>query len=315
MSDPKSTAFLFPGQGSQTLGMGQTLAQSYPTARDVYQEADEILGLPLSQISWEGPESDLNDTINTQPALFVHSIASLRILQEKFPAFYPTLVAGHSMGQISALVAAGSISFPDALRLIRKRGELMKAAGEQTPGGMAAIIGLDIDILQEICETVSTNTETVQIANDNCPGQIVISGSQSALDRAIEKAQIAGARRVVGLPVSIAAHSPLMETSQGEFIQAVENTPIDDPFIPVIGNVSAMPITTTATIRTELRSQLTRRVRWAESIQYMLEVGITSFFEIGTGSVLIGLLKRINQRAEGFPLGTPDDFEKIHVSS
>jgi [acyl-carrier-protein] S-malonyltransferase len=302
-------AFLFPGQGSQSLGMGSLLALRYPTARETYQEADDILGFSISKLSWEGPESELNDTVNTQPALLVHSIATLRVLLNYFPNFLPVVVAGHSMGQLSALVAAGSLSFPDALRLVRKRGEVMKAAGEQKPGGMAAILGLDIDSVDQICKQASNGPEVVQIANDNCPGQVVISGSKSALERCITLASSSGAKRIINLTVSIAAHSPLMELAQKEFNLAIDETSIKDPIIPIISNVTASPIYTTDMIRTELKSQLTKRVRWSESVHCMLAMGIKSYYEIGTGSILLGLLKRIEKQTKGIPLGTPEDFE------
>jgi len=311
--NPRSCAFLFPGQGSQTLGMGLNLAKTHKKAAEVFLEADEILGFYLSKLCWYGPLSDLNKTVNTQPALLVHSTALLNIIKEKFPAIRPNFVAGHSMGQISALVAAGSISFPDALRLARKRGELMKKAGEQKPGGMAAIMGIDINDLEEICRIAGKDHEIVQIANDNCPGQVVISGSRPAIDRAIRMAYDAGARRAVNLAVSIAAHSPLMASVQSEFNQAVADTAIVDPSVPVMGNVSALPLTSAETVRVELRSQLTKRVRWKESMDYLLDQDIRFFLEIGPGSVLIGLLKRIDREITGLSLGTWDDFENINA--
>lgn len=311
--NPRSCAFLFPGQGSQTLGMGLNLAKAHKKAAEFFQEADEILGFSLSKLCWYGPLSDLNNTVNTQPALLVHSIASLNIIKENFPDIRPNFVAGHSMGQISALVAAGSISFPDALRLARKRGELMKKAGERKPGGMAAIMGVDINGLEEICRIAGKDHEIVQIANDNCPGQVVISGSRPAIDRAIKMAYDAGARRSVNLAVSIAAHSPLMASVQSEFNQAIADTPIIDPKVPVIGNVSALPLTSAETVREELRSQLTRRVRWKESMDYLMNQGTRFFLEIGSGSVLIGLLKRINRKVTGVSLGTLDDFENFNA--
>jgi [acyl-carrier-protein] S-malonyltransferase len=309
ISNVTSCAYLFPGQGSQFLGMGNHLAIKYHTARETYLEADETLGFSISQLSWQGPETDLNDTINTQPALLVHSIASLRVLQEILPNFQPVVVAGHSMGQISALVAAGCLTFADALQLVRKRGEVMKAAGERQSGGMVAILGLDIDTIERICRDVSKENGVVQIANDNCPGQVVISGSKLALDRCIGLASSAGAKRIINLAVSIAAHSQLMESAQKEFNLAIDNTPMEEPLFPIISNVSASPIETTEKVKSELKSQLTTRVRWSESANCMLSMGIKTYFEIGSGSVLLGLLKRIDKQIMGVSLGNPEDFE------
>lgn len=305
------TAFLFPGQGSQVLGMGHELAKEYACARATFQEADELLGFPLSNLAWNGPEMELNDTVNTQPALLVHSVAALRVLRDLNPNINPDYLAGHSMGELSALVAAEALPFADALRLVRIRGELMKAAGQVSPGGMAAVIGLDVARIEDICSESSFGDDIVQLANDNCPGQVVISGATPALERAMEFAREAKARRVVKLKVSIAAHSPLMSHAQNEFNQAVEAAPISDPLIPIIGNVSATPLTTHAEIRNDLKAQLRSRVRWTESIKYMVSKGITRFIEIGSGSVLIGLLKRIDREAVGLTLGNPNDFEKL----
>jgi [acyl-carrier-protein] S-malonyltransferase len=289
-------AFLFPGQGSQSIGMGQQLAAAYPLANQTFMDADRLLGISLSRISWSGPDEQLNDTINTQPALFVHSIAALRVIQEKNPDLHPAFVAGHSMGELSALVSAGSLNFEEGLRLVRKRGELMKQAGEKSPGGMAAILGLDIDTLEKICSAASNSTEIVQIANDNCPGQVVISGASAALERAMQAAKDAGARRAVRLAVSIAAHSPLM---------------VHAPTIPIIGNVSALPLLEVEHIRKDLQAQLNSRVRWTESIQLMLSKGVSTFIEIGNNSVLVGLLKRIDRNARGYSIGNPEDLETL----
>jgi [acyl-carrier-protein] S-malonyltransferase len=304
-------AFLFPGQGSQSVGMGQPLAEVYPLARQIYQNADNLLGFPLSTISWEGPEDQLNDTINTQPALFVHSIATLRVFQEIHPDIVPGFVAGHSMGELSALVAAGSLEFEEGLLLVRKRGELMKQAGELSPGGMAAILGLDIDTLEKICAVASDNSDIVQIANDNCPGQVVISGAAAALERAMNRAKEAGARKVIPLAVSIAAHSPLMAHAQESFNQAVESVNFCDPETPIIGNVNARSLNNVEEIEGDLQAQLDSRVRWTETIQLLRNEGIESFIEIGNNAVLSGLLKRIDRNARGFSIGTPDDLEKI----
>jgi [acyl-carrier-protein] S-malonyltransferase len=218
------------------------------------------------------------------------------------------------MGELSALIAAKASSFKDALLLARKRGELMKRSGIESPGGMAAILGLDIPVLDDICAQASTHEEIVQVANDNCPGQVVISGSSNALDRALSLAQQAGAKRAIRLAVSIAAHSPLMTSAQADFNQAVNSTLINDPTIPLIGNVTASPLLSNSAIRSDLQDQLTHRVRWTESIQYMISQGVSNFIEIGSGSVLSGLVKRIDRQANCFTLGSPEDFSKLAAS-
>lgn len=304
-------AFIFPGQGSQTVGMGRSLSQSFQIAKDTFDQADEELGFSLSKLAWQGTEEEINDTINTQPALLVHSTAALRVLKTVRPDIQPHYVAGHSMGEFSALVSARSLPYLDAINLVRTRGKLMKAAGQISPGGMAAILGLPIDALEQICLDSSTESESVQVANDNCPGQVVISGSGHALERAMHLAKEAGARRVVRLKVSIAAHSVLMNQAQSEFTLAVEDAPINDPTIPIIGNVSAKVLNKQHQIRLDLQAQLHSRVRWTESIQFMLSRGVTTFFEIGSGAVLTGLLRRIDRKATGIPLGTPEDFAKL----
>jgi [acyl-carrier-protein] S-malonyltransferase len=311
LMDNRKIAFVFPGQGSQSIGMGHALSQYYPTAKEIFQQANDILGFPLSQIAWEGPEECLNDTINTQPALFTHSIAVLQIIHSLDLDLVPSFVAGHSMGELSALVAAGSLSFADGLRLVKTRGELMKRAGEISQGGMAAVLGLDIPIIETQCVQASTSTEIVQVANDNCPGQVVISGANAALDRVQPLLEQVGARRVIRLAISIAAHSPYMSTSQEDFNQSVASTLVRDPYIPVISNVTAQPMLRADEIKIDLQNQLTHRVRWSESIQYLISSGVSEFIEIGNGSVLNGLIKRIDRNVIASTLGTVEDFQRF----
>ena len=304
-------ALIFPGQGSQAVGMGSNLVEAYPTAQQLFDRADELLGFQLSAIAWYGPENELNDTINTQPALYLHSIAALAVFRQFYPDLQPAYVAGHSMGELSALAAAGALSFEDGLRLVRTRGELMKKAGEVSPGSMAAILGLDIPKLDQLCAQASSPGEIVQVANDNCPGQVVISGASAAIQRAMALATQAGARRVIPLAVSIAAHSPLMAHSQEDFKRAVDAAPIQDPIIPLVGNVTGTPLTSAQELREDLQAQLTSRVRWTESIQTMASLGVTTFIEVGTGSVLSGLIKRIDRSMVTASFGSPADFEQL----
>ncbi len=306
--DFSKTAFVFPGQGSQALGMGRDLAGTFPAARAVFEEADYILGFAFSKLMWDGPKEELDDTVNTQPALFIHSLAVWKTVS---PPPAPVCVAGHSLGQLSALTAAGALSFADGLRLVRKRGELMKLAGERNPGGMAAILGLDIPTLDKVCAEASTEAEIVQVANDNCPGQVVVSGHKTALERAIAAAKAAGAKRALPLAVSIAAHSPLMATIQAEWDAAVNEAPFVDAVISVVGNVAAAPLSTAEALRADVRAQMQNRVRWTESVRWMNARGAEIFVEAGTGSVLGGLVKRILEDVTTLPLGNPQDFDTL----
>ena len=309
--NPQTTAFVFPGQGSQTVGMGKDLAERYPTAKETFEEADSILGFSLSSLMWNGPDTELNETVNTQPALYVHSIAAWRTFTQLYPDFKPATVAGHSLGELSALTASGALSFAHGLRLVRTRGELMKRAGELNPGGMAAILGGDIPMLDKLCTESSTADEIVQVANDNCPGQVVISGHKPALERAMEGAKAAGAKRAKALPVSIAAHSPLMDSIQKEWDAAVDGCAIGRPEIPVLGNVHAKPMLTADELRADIKAQMQSRVRWTESVQVMLANGIQTYVEVGSGTVLLGLIKRIDPSATGIALGNPQDFAAL----
>jgi len=278
--------------------MGRDLYDAFPAARAVFAQADSILGIALSQLCFEGPSEVLNDTFNTQPAILATSIAALRVLEEH-GMDSPAYVAGHSMGEFSALVAAGAVSFEDGLRLVRERGRLMKQAGEQSPGGMAAILGLEREQLEAICATVQEQSgEYVGIANDNCPGQLVISGTLVSLERAMEVAKEQGARRTVRLAVSIAAHSPLMAEAAAEFRRVLDATPFRKPAVPLVANATARPLTDPDGIRDALGRQLTSPVRWAESVRWMIGQGVTRFVEVGPKEVLTGLLRRIDRTVE-----------------
>lgn len=303
-----SVAFLFPGQGSQHVGMGRELYDKAPAARAVFDQADEILGFPLSQICFEGPEDVLKDTANQQPALYVTSMAMVARLKEQgweMPAF----AAGHSLGEFSALAAAGAFSFADGLKLVQQRGELMKAAGEAHPGAMAAILALDLPTVEEICRQASEeNGRIVQVANDNCPGQVVISGDEEALDLAVSLAGEAKARKVVKLPITIAAHSPLMVPAADALAEAIDATPITAPQLPVIANVTANPLTGPEAIRAELKAQLTSGVAWTASMNYLLAEGVDSFVEVGPGDTLLSFIKRINRKAKRVKLVLGENY-------
>jgi [acyl-carrier-protein] S-malonyltransferase len=313
MLDPGKTAFVFPGQGSQIVGMGARLAESSTAARQTFEAADELLSFNLSRLCFEGPQETLTDTVNAQPALYVAGIAALRALHEAMDApFLPAFVAGHSLGELTALTAAGALSFPDGLKLVRQRGVLMREAGEETPGGMAALLGLALETAHALCAEARRLTGgTLVVANDNCPGQIVIAGDEQTLGTALEKAKEAGARRTIRLPVSIAAHSPLMARAAGAFREAVGGTHFDRPHIPVVGNVLASPLIDAAAIREELSAQLTSLVRWADSVRYMLQAGITTFIELGSKDVLTGLLRRIDENAQGIAINAPEDIAAL----
>ncbi len=304
-------AFLFPGQGSQFVGMGRELVESYPEARDIFAQADNVLGFALSRLCFDGPEAELTDTVNAQPAILTHSVATLRVIQARAPQTVPAFVAGHSMGEFGALVAAGALSFEDGVRLVRERGRLMKQAGQIQPGGMAAIMNLSRDVLDEVCREASdTIGQPVQVANDNSPGQIVLSGDVAALDKAMELAKARGAKRAIKLAVSIAAHSQLMKMAARSFRGELDAISFGPPRLPVVGNVYARPIAM-VDIRDELEAQLTSPVRWTETVQYLAQQGVTTCIEVGPKDVLAGLVRRIDTTLTAMSVGDPKGFHLL----
>jgi len=295
-------AFLFPGQGAQSVGMGKALADAHPVAREIFATADRILGDGFTWLMWEGPEDELKKTVNAQPALLTHSIAALRLLEAAGLA--PALSAGHSLGEYSACVAAGAIAFEEALRLVRTRGELMYRAGQERPGTMAAILGLDGAAVEAACAEAA-HAGIVRAANFNAPGQVVISGEIAAVDAACEIARARGARRAIRLEVSGAFHSPLMASAAAGLEAALAKTEIRDARTPVIANVSGEPVRTAGEIRSALGAQLLGAVRWQESLATMLASGIEGFVEVGTGKVLRGLLRTLDKDAAAWNVEDP----------
>lgn len=307
---PNRLALIFPGQGSQYLGMGLDLYQRYPEARTVFDEADRALGMKLSELCFKGPESELHDTFNTQPAILTVSTAALRALKAMHHLGEIAFAAGHSLGEYTALVASGQISFADAVRLVRERGRLMKQAGEREPGGMAAVLGLAPEAGDEACEQAREETGTiVQVANHNSPGQIVISGEQKGLERATELAKQKGARRVVPLRVSIASHCSLMESAARGLREALARVVLREGSAPVVGNVTGKPLRSADEVREELVKQLVSPVLWVDSVRYMLDHGVTAFAEIGPKDVLSNLIKRIDRGSKRASVGDVASIE------
>jgi [acyl-carrier-protein] S-malonyltransferase len=308
MAELSKVAYVFPGQGSQSTGMGLDLYDSYPSAKAVFDEADASLGFPLSRICFEGTDEELTKTHNVQPAILAVSIACLKAIGEaaivNFPS--PTFVAGHSLGEYTALVAAGALGLTDAVLLVRERGRLMYEAGLKNPGSMLAVIGLDEETVKDI--SLHSGTE---ISNINCPGQIVISGATQALAEADKLARARGARVLIPLKVSGAFHSALIEPVIAEFSKIVSNVRFQPPSIPVISNVTARPLTDADSIKEELVKQLRNCIQWQGSVEYMVHSGVTIFYEIGPGRVLSGLIRRINSELQTFNISGVEDIAHL----
>lgn len=299
-------AFLFPGQGAQSVGMGRALAAAHPEAAETFATADRVLGYPLSELCWNGPAEDLKKSVHTQPALLTHSVAAWRLVRAA--GLVPAYTAGHSLGEYSACVAAGAMSFEDALRVTSRRGELMYAAGLERPGAMAAVLGLAREDVEAACADAAP-AGIVRAANLNAPGQVVISGEPAAVDAACEAAKARGAKRAIRLEVSGAFHSPLMASAAAGLAEALGSIEIRDAECPVVSNAWARPVQSAAEIRAALGEQLLASVRWEESMRSLLGAGVEGFVELGTGKVLRGLLRTIHKEAASWNVEDPESLQ------
>jgi len=307
MADSAKVAYVFPGQGAQCVGMGQDLCRSYAAAGDVFRQADEVLDFPLSRLCFQGPEEELKLTVNVQPAIVAFSLALLAAIQESGNTLPPpAYVAGHSLGEYTALAAAGVLDATAAIGLARERGRLMHQAGQANPGGMAAVLGLDSDKVADICRQTGSH-----VANYNCPGQVVISGDKTGIDKAIALAEEAGASRVVPLQVSGAFHTPLMQPAADGLATVIEAIPFNQPETPIIANTTAEELTTAEAVKQELRRQLCQGVQWQRSVEHMINSGVATFIEIGPGKVLSGLIRRIDRSTQTVNIGDAQAIENL----
>lgn len=307
-----SRAFIFPGQGAQTIGMGRDLAETYAAARAVFEEVDEALGQNLSHLIWEGDQDELTLTANAQPALMATSMAAVRALEAEGFAFteHASFVAGHSLGEYSALCAAGSLSVADTAKLLRIRGDAMQKATPKGQGAMAAILGLDFDTVADLASDAAEG-DVCQAANDNDPAQVVISGHAAAVERAVELAKARGAKRAVMLPVSAPFHCALMQPAADAMAEALATVTLNAPVVPLVGNVMAGPSDDPALIRDNLITQVTGRVRWRESVMWMARNDVTEAWEVGAGKALSGMVKRIAREMETKAIGTAADIAAL----
>lgn len=307
-----SRAFIFPGQGAQTIGMGRDLAETYAAARAVFEEVDEALGQNLSHLIWEGDQDELTLTANAQPALMATSMAAVRALEAEGFALkdHASFVAGHSLGEYSALCAAGSLSVADTAKLLRIRGDAMQKATPKGQGAMAAILGLDFDTVADLASDAAEG-DVCQAANDNDPAQVVISGHAAAVERAVELAKARGAKRAVMLPVSAPFHCALMQPAADAMAEALASVTLNAPVVPLVGNVMAGPSNDPALIRDNLITQVTGRVRWRESVMWMAQNDVTEAWEVGAGKALSGMVKRIAREMETKAIGTAADIAAL----
>ena len=307
MAELTKVAYVFPGQGSQCVGMGRDLYHDFPSAKAVFDQANEVLGFSLSKLCFEGPEDELRQTINAQPAILTVSYACLEAAREVSPNLpLPDFLAGHSLGEYTTLAVAGVLDFATTVYLARERGRLMHEAGLKRPGSMAAVMGFDEALLAEVCRQTGT-----YLVNINSPGQLVISGDRENITQAMDLAKAQGAPRVIPLPVSAAFHTPLMQPAVGGMVEIVAKLFFRKPMIPIIANTTAQPLTTAEAVKEELLRQLCNCVQWQRSIEYMIAEGVSIFTEIGPGKVLTGLIKRINKEVQTINIGDAHAIRNI----